>query len=294
MLDQVREQFQLSNLEFETLSNYINQMVEDPTPFLKKLLKSDREYLEPFITTELENFSEEMFDPSDHSDEMKKHPDIYSMREKPEISKYFLVYKALVNYLRSINKEKRFEIYQDFSYVPGKDKIQNSDTFYKLYKEYLLHFNSEEFEEFIDSLFNSGNPFPPISQFRITAYNKILTTTLVKFNQEFRTQLTYIQVGPYRKGQEIKKFEFLILNLGNEPINKIMIQLAPLIVNRVIFEKNGISGTWNRYRVNFYYVNSISEAPYKLVEYTEGIPIPPELYEKKFLNEIQVRKELGI
>src|SRR5687768_11310591 len=62
LLSRVNEKFNLTQIENDTLKSYIEFM--HPTrrvPFIKRVLESPREYIDPILDTELEEFGEETF-----------------------------------------------------------------------------------------------------------------------------------------------------------------------------------------------------------------------------------------
>lgn len=160
LIKQIVKKFNLSDLEKAILKQYISYMNDEgKIPFLTKALASDREYLEQFINTDLEDFGNEQFEEKLDYLGRKENVDMYDMLEKNDKKNILLLYKGVVMRLGELDKETRREVYIDtFKVNPEKYNAEDipgkRSIVYNRYLKYIKKLSRPQLIKFIDDIFD--------------------------------------------------------------------------------------------------------------------------------------------
>lgn len=160
LIKQIVKKFSLSDLEKAILNQYISYMNDEgKIPFLSKVLAGDREYLEQFVNTDLEDFGNEQFEEKLDYNGRKENVDMYDMVEKNDEKNILLLYKGVIMRLGELDKETRREVYIDtFKVNPEKynaeDVLGKRSIVYNRYLKYIKKLSRPQLEKFIDDVFD--------------------------------------------------------------------------------------------------------------------------------------------
>ncbi len=142
----IRQSFDLSKEESSILRKYVKYMHDDAKDkFLRKILNSDREYLNKFLNTEVDELEGEMFG-SDEDDEERiitfTHQDLNPVTRLE-------LYTRLLDKLRGDEKQIK-KWYKKLNFRPDTyeddDKIKRK-ALYSKFKEWLDSIDDEELQE---------------------------------------------------------------------------------------------------------------------------------------------------
>lgn len=149
-----------TELEKTIFTNYVNYMNdESKSTFLKRAYKSDRDYIDQFIDTDLENFGAEQFGEIDYNQTRKQNVEMYSMLEEKNDNNILLVYKGFLNKLVDVPKEIKREIYKDklkinIEKYNSSNIIEKRTLVYTKFVRYLSKLERSQLEKFIDDVFD--------------------------------------------------------------------------------------------------------------------------------------------
>jgi hypothetical protein len=159
-ISQIIKKHKLNALESDVFKNYVEYMNAESKPaFLEKVFKGDREYINQFIDTDLEDFGQERFGEIDYGDKRKQNVDMYDMVKNKNTSQILLVYAGFLNKVKDVPKEVRKSIYVDHLRIK-KDKYNAADIvgkreiMYNKFNIYLSLLDQPLLEKFIDDIFD--------------------------------------------------------------------------------------------------------------------------------------------
>lgn len=148
LIKQIIKKFTLDELEAPIFKQYVTYMNdESKRDFLNKVLENDREYLNQFIDTTLEEFGNEQFEEKiNFDDQRKQNKEMYDMLENDDENSILLVYKGTTTpiqfNLKDKSKMKRCEAEKPAPKAPVKqpDAPTIACTFVNSGREYVSQY----------------------------------------------------------------------------------------------------------------------------------------------------------
>jgi hypothetical protein len=159
-ISQIIKKHKLNALESDVFKNYVEYMNTESKPtFLEKVFKGDREYINQFIDTDLEDFGQERFGEIDYGDKRKQNVDMYDMVKNKTTSQILLVYAGFLNKLKDAPKEVRKSIYVDHLRIKidkynAADIVGKREMVYNKFNRYLSLLDQPLLKKFIDDIFD--------------------------------------------------------------------------------------------------------------------------------------------
>lgn len=158
MVDKIAKRFKLNELEKDTFTNYVEYMNDESRePFLQKVYKNDRKYLQQFLETDFEDIGEEVFGESiDYSNTRKNHKDMYNLLDEDQGGHRLLLYKGVISKLSKLDSDERRGIYKTYFNVTElpKNVEQSRQKVYDGFIGYLKGLNKKRLHRFIDDVFD--------------------------------------------------------------------------------------------------------------------------------------------
>ena len=146
----------LAEMEQTLLRGYIQHLHPSARfKFLQNAMDRGREFLDPYLDTELEAFGEEKFE--GQAEGKRSNVDLYGAYAQNDPVKKIVVYKEFVNRLRDIDQQKRGSVYKNYGFDPlqkfasiGKKRM----ALYAAFSKKMRALSRKQVEVYIDQLFD--------------------------------------------------------------------------------------------------------------------------------------------
>lgn len=210
-VEQIIKKHKLNELEADIFKNYVEYMNEESkAEFLQKAYSSDRDYINQFIDTDLEDFGQERFGEIDYGDKRKLNVDMYNMVKNKDTNQILLVYAGFLGKIRDVSKEIRRDIYTDQLGIK-KDKYNSADIIgkreivYKQFNRFLSKLAQPQLEKFIDDIFDKKVSIENMFEKKVELKKVMTKDDMGKWLAQTRKE-DKIQLKPIMKRDDMAKW----------------------------------------------------------------------------------------
>jgi hypothetical protein len=159
-VEKIVKHFKLTKMERDLFSNYVDYMNdESKLHFLAEVLTSDREYLDKFLDTDLNNLGDEIFEEKmDYSGNRKANIDMYNLTDDDQVDNRLLLYKGVLRKISKFDKDKRDHIYKNYFKVKidRTNMAKSRQQVYEGFVDYIAELSQKDLEQFIDDVFDKN------------------------------------------------------------------------------------------------------------------------------------------
>lgn len=159
-VEKIVKKFKLTKMEKDLFTNYVEYMNdESKMPFLVVVLTSDREYLDKFLDTDLNNLGDEIFEEKiDYSGNRKANIDMYNLTDDDQVDNRLLLYKGVLRKISKFDKAKRDNIYKNYFKVKidRTNMAKSRQQVYEGFVDYIAELSQKDLEKFIDDVFDKN------------------------------------------------------------------------------------------------------------------------------------------
>ena len=159
-VEKIVKHFKLTKMERDLFSNYVDYMNdESKLHFLAEVLTSDREYLDKFLDTDLNNLGDEIFEEKmDYSGNRKANIDMYNLTDDDQVDNRLLLYKGVLRKISKFDKDKRDNIYKNYFKVKidRTNMAKSRQQVYEGFVDYIAELSQKDLEQFIDDVFDKN------------------------------------------------------------------------------------------------------------------------------------------
>jgi hypothetical protein len=159
-VEKIVKHFKLTKMERDLFSNYVDYMNdESKLHFLAEVLTSDREYLDKFLDTDLNNLGDEIFEEKmDYSGNRKANIDMYNLTDDDQVDNRLLLYKGVLRKISKFDKDKRDHIYKNYCKVKidRTNMAKSRQQVYEGFVDYIAELSQKDLEQFIDDVFDKN------------------------------------------------------------------------------------------------------------------------------------------
>jgi len=159
-VEKIVKQFKLTKMERDLFSNYVDYMNdESKLHFLAEVLTSDREYLDKFLDTDLNNLGDEIFEEKmDYSGNRKANIDMYNLTNDDQVDNRLLLYKGVLRKISKFDKDKRDNVYKNYFKVKidRTNMAKSRQQVYEGFVDYIAELSQKDLEQFIDDVFDKN------------------------------------------------------------------------------------------------------------------------------------------